>query len=865
MAYNKTYFQDGDTLTASHMNTIEDGIISVENTVKQKQDKLVSGTNLVTVNGQSLLGAGNLQIEPENTIIDDKLSSTSVNPVQNKVVKNALDTLTSSLGSTVDALAEVSETLNDTILVLNEKQDKLSTNDFKTINGQSVLGAGEITISGDGTSITVDSALSTTSTNPVQNKVITVGLTSKQDTLVSGTSIKTINGESILGSGDITISGGTSATENKKSISILFVGNSLTQDGIAYLPYMLKTYYPEVNFKLYIWYTGSYTLGQHYSTFTSGGKAEIFSVAENTGAWTNSSKSVTMASVLSTYQFDIVCMQEYFNYKESYTDVTDWNNCRNYIMSNYKGGNALEFISLFHAPLRKEGYDVHEVYERTRAGNALILHKTISEDVIPNGIAVYRALDTSLNSLGDSGQLSPDGTHTQEGLPCLLQTYTTLCWLFDRLGINKSVYGHAMRMTTDIYNSINVPGPNLGKGVVTGTDAQNLLAQEVAIQAYKEGKQFTVVNLWPFEESLKPVEHTLSITANIADAVIKINGVEQSSITVAKGTTVNWEVTKDGFHTQNGSIVVNKDTTLNIELITIVEIESVTAEFAQGARTIFSNQELEDLRSMLTVTVNYVDGTSEEVDTYTLSGSLENESSSVVASFGEKSATFEVNVTPFVIPDGYTRYGYIQGKGNSGGSAQALTKFIYLNDQVDHNTLSMEAILGEKPNVTRANAGSFGARITSSGLNYYGVYIRDAGVSAYARGVSAVVPLPGITTKFKLVVNNPETSPISAYINDGKVVSKEWTDSPEIPYGLSLFNNVPRDSTSALYINHSTRIGDIILRKADGECVGYYTPAVKNNVIGMYDQVTKQFYTAETVNAVTVGNSACIYAVGDWT
>lgn len=212
MAYSKTYFQDGDTLTASHMNTIEDGIISVENTVKQKQDKLVSGTNLVTVNGQSLLGAGNIQIEPENTVIDDKLSSTSVNPVQNKVVKNALDTLTSSLGTTVDALAEVSNTLNDTITVLGTKQDALSASDFKTVNGQSVFGAGEITISGDGSSITVDSSLSSTSTNPVQNKIVTASLAGKQDTLVSGTSLKTINGQSLLGSGNITVEGGEQVT-----------------------------------------------------------------------------------------------------------------------------------------------------------------------------------------------------------------------------------------------------------------------------------------------------------------------------------------------------------------------------------------------------------------------------------------------------------------------------------------------------------------------------------------------------------------------------------------------------------------------------------------------------------------------------
>lgn len=69
---------------------------------------------------------------------------------------------------------------------------------------------------GGGTSdIVVDAALSTTSTNAIQNKAVAnalnekadaSALASKQDTLVSGTNIKTFNGESILGSGNISIS-----------------------------------------------------------------------------------------------------------------------------------------------------------------------------------------------------------------------------------------------------------------------------------------------------------------------------------------------------------------------------------------------------------------------------------------------------------------------------------------------------------------------------------------------------------------------------------------------------------------------------------------------------------------------------------
>ena len=164
-------------------------------------------------------------------------------------------------------------------------------------------------------------------------------------------------------------------------------------------------------------------------------------------------------------------------------------------MNNYKGGNELKFISLFHAPARKADSStgiigtVDEIYERTKAGNALILKNTVSEDIIPFGIAVYKALDTDLKNLGDKGQLSPDNIHTQEGLPCLLQTYVALCWIFDRFNINKTVLGNTMRMTTDIYNKISVPGANLGTGVVEGTEAQYRLAQEIAIEAYAEGKE----------------------------------------------------------------------------------------------------------------------------------------------------------------------------------------------------------------------------------------------------------------------------------------------------------------------------------------------------------------------------------------
>lgn len=57
--------------------------------LSDKQDTLVSGTNIKTINSTSLLGGGNINI-PVVTV-DSALSSTSTNPVQNKVISTALD------------------------------------------------------------------------------------------------------------------------------------------------------------------------------------------------------------------------------------------------------------------------------------------------------------------------------------------------------------------------------------------------------------------------------------------------------------------------------------------------------------------------------------------------------------------------------------------------------------------------------------------------------------------------------------------------------------------------------------------------------------------------------------------------------
>lgn len=102
------------------------------------------------------------------------------------------------------------------------KQDILvSGQNIKTINGEDILGEGNITIQG-GTSnwddITGKPEFATVATTGSYNDLSDTPsldsyatkqeLASKQDTLVSGTNIKTINNQSLLGSGNIEIEGG---------------------------------------------------------------------------------------------------------------------------------------------------------------------------------------------------------------------------------------------------------------------------------------------------------------------------------------------------------------------------------------------------------------------------------------------------------------------------------------------------------------------------------------------------------------------------------------------------------------------------------------------------------------------------------
>lgn len=106
--------------------------------------------------------------------VDSELNSTSKNPVQNQAIYKEFSNL-------------------------NKKVENIPTN-FKKINNTEITGDGNIDIP----IVNVDAELNETSTNAIQNQAVAKELAEK----LSKNGLKTINGQSLVGSGNIELSAG---------------------------------------------------------------------------------------------------------------------------------------------------------------------------------------------------------------------------------------------------------------------------------------------------------------------------------------------------------------------------------------------------------------------------------------------------------------------------------------------------------------------------------------------------------------------------------------------------------------------------------------------------------------------------------
>lgn len=193
--YKIISFADGISLGENGENVVVKLDDSFVNKVNAKQDTLVSGTNIKTVNGETILGSGNIVIEGGGSGIAtwDYAQIQSDQEYRTNFLSNV----------------KVSDDLINLGGSNNPEHASILTIDGNVYTVMYNVGGNPKVAS-----INIQESVATiTNIDAIpKDYATTEQLNAKQDTLVSGTNIKTINGESILGNGDITIEGGTSSS-----------------------------------------------------------------------------------------------------------------------------------------------------------------------------------------------------------------------------------------------------------------------------------------------------------------------------------------------------------------------------------------------------------------------------------------------------------------------------------------------------------------------------------------------------------------------------------------------------------------------------------------------------------------------------
>lgn len=276
---------NGEQITGNGDITIDTNVdlsdYATKSELATKQDKLVNGTNIKSINGTSLLSSGNMELATKDELNTKQDVISDLDSIRSGAAlgETALQSVPSEYATEqwVNEQGFLKEHQDISNLAtkeeLNEKQDTLvSGSNIKTVNGTSLLGSGNIVIEASAANVpTLQTTVQGTTNNYIyssgqndkygvisdfytaisyeqgrasihtdwyywgntdkymvdgaagwsiegattsqaglmsasdKTKLDGIDLSTKQDTLVSGTNIKTINGTSLLGSGNISI------------------------------------------------------------------------------------------------------------------------------------------------------------------------------------------------------------------------------------------------------------------------------------------------------------------------------------------------------------------------------------------------------------------------------------------------------------------------------------------------------------------------------------------------------------------------------------------------------------------------------------------------------------------------------------
>ena len=264
--------------------------------------------------------------------------------------------------------------------------------------------------------------------------------------------------------------------ELNNEVRILFFGNSLTQDAVQYVPWMLKKIAPKLKFKIVVWYVGGASLADQLERLNSGTQPTSLNISTDehpewvniTGQWPAIVSDVNHVTIqehtYEAHEFDAV----------SYEGVI--NKLRTYVSADVK----------FHHLLEKTitGDTEKAAWAKQYAIDAWDM-MPVSSIVNPGTAFDLAYKDATLNAVITSDSTYDDTMHAEEGLPCYIEACVVTQWLFKTIDRQFSVQKNSMILNAAEYATIGVVGPNVGEnGPIFGTAAEQIYAQNVAVIAF---------------------------------------------------------------------------------------------------------------------------------------------------------------------------------------------------------------------------------------------------------------------------------------------------------------------------------------------------------------------------------------------
>lgn len=298
---------------------------------------------------------------------------------------------------------------------------------------------------------------------------------------------------------------------SKRIIQLLSIGNSYSQDALAYVPFIMQNMGVDADILVGILMQSSSTLEMHVDNFEKDTAAYKFYLYDGGSSWKNYGHK-TIQWALDNCTWDYITLQQSSGTSYSWSKYQPW--CDKLI--NYISGYVdypIKFV--WYQPQVRPAQSnkganwsdeiITEHYVKTAESSRRILEETACEKVVPVGTAIQnaRSIDKikalgeySNNPLNTSGlgYLTPnDGVHLQEGLPCQIAAYTFVLSLLKLYGLEQySIIGETTRVTSEWASGKSIPGPH---GDYIGSNDENcLIAQQCAIMAMEHPFEVTDMN-----------------------------------------------------------------------------------------------------------------------------------------------------------------------------------------------------------------------------------------------------------------------------------------------------------------------------------------------------------------------------------